>query len=187
MEHGVNLFFKEMGYQLCDGFSINTGWFTAGVQIRNVFDSPTEAFNPEKHTILFEFHQGALLRKELETVTVEILGVAEVGTVIARVTDVKTGTVNDLLTPNRNLKISGYKLKIVGDDPANGVYFIDENGNRTQVDPSDIVTNNPSELIVVIPALSAGTYKLEVTTQYSVGAILKSPRSTIFERMLTVV
>jgi hypothetical protein len=24
MEHAVNLFFKEMGYQLCDGFSVNT-------------------------------------------------------------------------------------------------------------------------------------------------------------------
>jgi hypothetical protein len=32
MEHAVNLFHSEMGYQLCDGFSVNTGWYTAGHQ-----------------------------------------------------------------------------------------------------------------------------------------------------------
>jgi hypothetical protein len=188
MEHGVNLFLNEMGYQLCNGFSINTGWFTASVHIRGVFDSPNETFNPEKHTILFEFHQGATLRKELENVTVEILGIAETGIMIAQVMDVKTGSVNDLLTPNHNLKINGDKLKIVGDNPANGVYFIDENGNRTQVDASDIIINNPSEVMIMIPALPSGTYQLEVTTQFSTGGsqTLKEPRSAVFDRILTV-
>jgi hypothetical protein len=189
MEHAVNLFLKEMGYQLCDGFSVNTGWFTASVHIRGVFDSPAESFNPEKHTVLFEFHQGATLRKELENVTVEILGVAETGIVIAQVFDVKTGSVNDLITPNRNLKITGEKLKIAGEDPANGVCFIDEQGTRTQVDASDVVTNNPSELIIVTPELTAGTYRLEVTTQFtgSGGKVLNEPRTAIFDRPLTVV
>jgi hypothetical protein len=188
MEHAVNLFLKEMGYQLCDGFSINTGWFTASVLIRGVFDSPAETFNPEKHTVLFEFRQGATLRKELENVTVEILGVAETGAMIVQVVDVKTGSVNDLLTPNRNLKIAGDKLKIIGDNPANGVYFIDEQEGRIQVEASDIVINNPSELIIVIPALSAGTYRLEVTTQYvgSGSKVLNEPRTAIFDRLLTV-
>jgi hypothetical protein len=114
--------------------------------------------------------------------------VAEIGTVIARVTDVKTGSVNDLLTPDRNLKISGYKLKIAGDDSANGVFFIDENGNRTQVDPTDIVSNNPSELMIIIPSLSQGTYHLEITTQYggNTKTFLKEPRTTVFDRILTV-
>ena len=63
---------------------------------------------------------------------------------IAQVFDVKTGSVNDLITPNRNLKITGEKVKIVGENPANGIYFTDEQGTRTQVDASDIVTNTPS-------------------------------------------
>ena len=82
MEHAVNLFLKEMGYQLCNGFSINTGWFTAVSQILGTFDSVTATYNDEKHSVVFEFHQGATLRKELENVTVEILGVAETGIVI---------------------------------------------------------------------------------------------------------
>ncbi|MDR1346909.1 MAG: DUF4469 domain-containing protein [Prevotellaceae bacterium] len=187
MEHAVNLWLKEMGYRLCDGFSINTGWFTAGVHIKGVFDSPGETFNPEKHTVLFEFHQGSLLRKELELVSIDILGVADSSLYISQVTDVKTGNVNDIITPNRNLRISGHRLKIAGGDEANGVYFVNQNTQeRTKVDVTDIVTNNPSELVIVTPALAAGTYRLEVTTQYGISVLLKEPRTAVFDKILTV-
>ena len=190
MKHAVELFLKEMGYRLCDGFSVNTGWFMASPSIRGVFDSPTEKFNPEKHSVLFQFNQGELLRNELSTVTVDILGVAESGAFIAQVTDVKSGTVNDLLTPNRNLKISGSKLKVTGEAPhETGVYFVDQATQvRTKVDESDMVTNNPGEVIVVIPALAAGSYQVEIATQYTGSAkLLKEPRVMLLNKPLTVV
>ena len=57
----------------------------------------------------------------------------------------------------------------------------------TKVDEADIVVNNPSELMIIIPALPAGTYQLEVTTQYSMGKQwLKEPRTSVFEKTLTV-
>jgi hypothetical protein len=187
MEHAVNLFLKEMAYNLCDGFSVNTGWFTAAAHIRGVFNSPEEHFDKTKHTLSFDFSQGATLRKELNTVTVEMLGVADASLHISQVTDVKTGSVNDLLTPNRNLKIAGSKLKIAGDNAANGIYFVNQTTQaRTQVEASDMVNNNPSELIIVIPALAAGTYKVEVTTQYAISSILKEPRTVSFDKALTV-
>ena len=40
MEHNVMLFLKEMAYQLMDGYSINTEYFTANAQVRGVFDKP---------------------------------------------------------------------------------------------------------------------------------------------------
>ena len=187
MEHAVNIFHREMGYNLCDRFSINTGWYTASVSIKGVFDSPTEKFNPGKHTVMFDFKQGTLLRKELGNVTVEITGVAVTAGFIGQVTDVKTGSINDLLTPGRNLRISGVKIKIDGDDPANGVFFINQDTQeRCAVDPSDIVNNNPSEVMIIIPELTAGAYRIEIVTQYSSGKNLKHPRTTAFERILTV-
>ena len=187
MQHGVELFLKEMAYLLCDGFSINTGYFTATPAIRGTFNSPNENFNADKHTILFQFNQGEELRKELASVEVEILGVAETGTEIMQVTDVKSGTGNDLLTPNRNLKVIGSKLKVAGDHADNGIVFINQTTQTAYpVDASDIVTNNPSELIIVIPAMPAGHYKLQVTTQYAVSSLLKAPRTAIFDKILTV-
>ena len=54
--------------------------------------------------------------------------------------DVKTGSVNDVITPNRNLRIKGFKLKLAGDNPAVGVFFINQLTNeRTKVEASEIV------------------------------------------------
>ena len=187
MEHAVNLWLKEMAYNLCDGFSINVGYFTATANIKGVFDSPNENFNPQKHTLLFDFTQGTLLRKEISSIDIDIIGLADTSLSIGQITDVKTSSVNDLLTINRNLKIAGSKIKIVGDNIDNGIYFVNQATQvRTKVDATDIVTNNPSELIIVTPNLSAGTYKVEITTQFAAGKELKEPRTTTFDRILTV-
>jgi hypothetical protein len=187
MHHAVDLFLEETAYLLCDGYSINTGFFTASVHIKGVFNSPNDTFDPNKHTIVFEFHQGEEMRERLSNIAVDILGVANSSLSIAQVTDVKTGSVNNLLTPYHNLKIAGYKIKIAGDNPDNSVYFHSiMEGYRVKVDASDIVVNNPSELIIVIPNLSAGTYKVEVTTQYGGTKPLKESRTCVFDKLLTV-
>ncbi|SEM58189.1 protein of unknown function [Chryseobacterium taichungense] len=188
MEHATELFLKEMAYQLCDGFSVNTGYFTASTTIRGVFDSPSETFNKDKHSIIFQFNQGEKLRAEIPNIEVNILGVAEASAVILQVTDVKSGSVNDLLTPGRNLKIVGSKIKVAGEDSSVGIYFVDTaTQERTKVEQSDIVTNNPSEVMVVIPQLAAGTYNLEVVTQFTQGALLKEVRTATLDKVLTVV
>ncbi|WP_346984734.1 DNA-binding domain-containing protein [Chryseobacterium sp. POE27] len=187
MEHATELFLKEMAYQLCDGYSINTGYFTANTTIRGVFDSPSETFNKDKHSIIFQFNQGEKLRAEIPNIEVNILGIAESSAVILQVMDVKSGSVNDLLTPGRNLKIVGSKIKVTGDDASVGVYFVDATTQeRTKVEQSDIVTNNPSEVMVVIPELAAGTYTIEVLTQYSGSQSLKEPRTATLDKQLTV-
>ncbi|MBN9337439.1 MAG: DUF4469 domain-containing protein, partial [Chryseobacterium sp.] len=145
MEHATTLFLKEMAYQLCDGFSVNTGYFTAGTQIRGVFDSPSETFSSDKHNILFQFNQGEKLRAEIPNIEVSILGIADSACSILQVTDVKSGSVNDLITPGRNLKISGNKIKVAGDNPNNGVFFVNSTTQeRVVVESNDMVTNNPS-------------------------------------------
>jgi hypothetical protein len=189
MEHAVELFHKEMAYRLCDGFSVNTGWYNASTHIKGVFTSITEVFNPEKHTVAVEFRQGVELRKELAMVSVAILGKADSGFFIAELADLWTGSVNDLLTPGRNARITGGKLKIEGDDPACGVYFVNQaDGSRTKVDAADIVENVNAHLLIIVPALATGTYRLEVTTQYTGGGgrLLNTPRTAVFDRLLTL-
>jgi hypothetical protein len=158
IQHAAELFFKEMAYLLCDGYSVNTCYFTASPLIKGVFNSPVENFNTEKHSVLFQFNQGEILRKELTSIEVEILGVAESGLSIAQVVDIKSGSVDDFLTPLRNMKIKGSKLKIVGDNLEVGIFFINQHTNQIfQVDTTDIVTNNPSELMIVIPELQVAS------------------------------
>ena len=188
MSHAVELFLKEMAYRLCDGFAVNTGYFTAVPVVRGVFLNPNETFDPQRHTLQFQFTQGELMRREIEDVEVEIMGVAESGLYIGQVEDMKSRTVNEVLTPGFNLRVTGTKLRVVGDKPGVGIFFRETATNTaTKVDEGDIVINNPSELMIIIPALPAGTYQLEVTTQYSMGKQwLKEPRTSVFEKTLTV-
>lgn len=186
MQHATELFLKEMAYQLCDGYSVNTGYFTANTQIRGVFDSPAETFKSDKHSLLFQFNQGERLRSEIPGIEVSIMGLADSSAAILQVKDMKSGTLNDTLTPGRNLKISGSKIKIAGEDAANGIFFINTATQvRTVVPADDMVDNNPSEVMIIIPDLAAGTYTLEIITQFS-STLLKTPRTAAFDKPLIV-
>jgi hypothetical protein len=41
-------------------------------------------------------------------------------------------------------------------------------------------------LIIVIPELDPGSYQLEIVTQFTTGAPLKTPCIIVFDRILTV-
>ncbi|MGV8137182.1 MAG: DUF4469 domain-containing protein [Mangrovibacterium sp.] len=116
-----------------------------------------------------------------------MMGSADSGPAIFQVTDVKTGSVNNLLSPNRSLKIKGRKIRVVGDNDETGIWFVNQlSGESIGVDPADLVINNPSELIIIIPELKAGTYKLQLSTRFSKHCVLRKPRTTVFEKELTV-
>jgi hypothetical protein len=188
MEHAVDLYLSEMVYLLCNGFTVNTGVFNVRPAIKGVFNKATEQFNPEKHKISFDFNQGLRLRREIANVSVEITGVSKVSFFIDEVVDIESESVNDLLTPKHNLRISGSKIRIDGENAENGVYFINQESKERVKVTSKMPVNKPSELMIVIPALAAGTYKLEVVTQYGGNSkqLLKEPRTAAFERILSV-
>jgi len=187
MEHNVMLFLNEMGYQLMNGYSVNTGYFTASAQVRGVFNNARETFDPKKHSVLFRFNQGDTLRKEIPNIKVLVTGVGETGIIISHVVDQKSGSVNDLLTPGGMLRIRGGKLRIAGDHPDAGVVFEDEAGNPFRVGQRDIVVNNPSELIVEIPALIPGRYRLVINTRFcGSSTLLKDIRTAVYEKIFTV-
>ncbi len=60
-------------------------------------------------------------------------------------------------------------------------------GEPVKVDASDLVVNNPGEIIAVIPGLDAGTYQARIITQFgSGGKNLKTPHSFTYSKDLTV-
>ena len=187
MQHNVEMFLKEMAFQLMNGFSVNTGYFTANAQVRGVFSHGREQFDPRKHSVLFRFNQGDILRKEIPKIAVQVVGKGESGIIISHVQDKKTGSVNDLITPGGALRIRGGKLKIAGANPDVGVYFEGDDGKRHKVGERDFIVNNPSELIVEIPQLTPGAYKLVISTQFSGSSTpLKEMRTAVYERIFTV-
>jgi hypothetical protein len=58
MQYATELFLKEMTYLLCDGYSVNTGYFTVDITTKDVFDTPKENFDPKKHSLAVQLAQG---------------------------------------------------------------------------------------------------------------------------------
>ncbi|MDR2783271.1 MAG: DUF4469 domain-containing protein [Treponema sp.] len=171
---------------IAEGGAVHFELFNAYPSIQGVFNGPDEAFDPAKHKVRINLHPGAALRSAVSQIKLKRVAAVLTGTVITSVVDVKSGTVNNKLTPGRDIKIAGAKLKIAGDDPSAGLYFVPAAGDPVKVDPTDIVVNNPAEVIAVIPALTAGAWRVRITTQYSSGKALKSPHTFTFDKDLTV-
>ena len=172
---------------IADGGAVHFDLFNAFPSIQGVFTSPDDGFDAARHKIRVNVHLGSALRSAVHGVRVKKIAAVVTGTIITSVLDVKSGTVNDTLTPGRDVKITGSKLKIAGEHTENGLYFVPASGDPVKVDPTDIVVNNPSEIIAVIPALATGTYRVRIVTQYSGSRDLKTSKTATYEKDLTVV
>ncbi len=64
MQYTVELFLKEMAYQLCDGYSVSTGYFTASARIKGVFSGPDDHYDPARHSLRFQITQVRCTRIE---------------------------------------------------------------------------------------------------------------------------
>ncbi|GHV53929.1 hypothetical protein FACS1894181_17820 [Bacteroidia bacterium] len=188
MQHAVELFFREMGFQMCNGYSVNlVGYITGHVGIKGVFNGVHDHFDGERHKVAFDFQTGATLRKVMPFIQVDVTGLADSGLKLLQIEDVASGSMNDQLTPGGILKVFGQKIKLAGDDPEVGIYFVGETTRaRVKVADNQIAVNAKSQLVFNVPVLTDGTYYLEVTTQYSGNTLLKAPRTFKFERELSV-
>jgi hypothetical protein len=181
---------KQVVYEIiADGGAVNTELFNAFPSIHGVFSSLDDTVNGTDRRVKINLHAGIVLRNAVKQVKTRRLTAIVTGTIITAVTDIKTGSVNNLLTPGRDIKIVGSKVKIAGDDPAVGLYFVRESdGAALPVDLSDLVVNHPGELIAVIPALAQGSYKVRLVTQFTTSGsrLLKTPHDVTFDKPLTV-
>ena len=177
LEHALKLFNRVTADLLLRGFSVNTGLFHAVPQFRGTIVNG--AWDPERNSIYVSFTQDKDLREAIAETSVDILGDKASGMYISGVKDAATQATDGTMTPGRNFTISGRLLKVAGEDPKVGITIRNEEAGETLL-PADMLTvNNPSQLVILVPAdLAPGEYTLTVTTQYTgSGTPLKTPRS----------
>jgi hypothetical protein len=184
----VRQFFDEAAYQLCDGFSVNTGYYSLHPRIGGTWQNELEHYDPVKHPVRFSFRALKPLRDLASHAEVLIEGVAETAGFIAEITDVTTEAVNETLTPGGMFALAGHKIKVAGNHADCGVYFVSavNPAQKTQVN-GHLADNTASRIVGIIPALAAGQWQAEVVTQFSSGAFtLKEPRTIRLTPELTV-
>jgi hypothetical protein len=172
----VRQFLDEVVYQLCDGFAVNLGYFSIHPAVGGLFKSEDES--PAGHPVTFRFRSRARLREIAKSVVVEVEKAKKPGR-IEGCFDLDSGETNGRLTPGGIFTLSGGKLKVAGDDPECGIYFVSalDPDKRFKV-ASRLAVNISSRLCGVVPAMPEGDYQIVIVSQYTVGGIpLKTPRS----------
>lgn len=178
----ITRFNRKTAEMATEGYNVNNGLVHIRPVIKGAFYGKT--WNPEVNQLVASITPGAALRKAIAETEVVILGEQPDMLSILSLTDSSTGSTDGTLTKGRNAEIKGGYLKIAGEDPACGISFTNvETDEVTGLDAADIVLNEPSRLLILVPAaLAAGEYRLTVTTQFTRGnqQLLKQPRSATF-------
>jgi hypothetical protein len=158
-------------------------------RIGGTWESPADPIDPAKHPVRFSFRALKPLRDLAAHIEVLIEGVADGAGFIADITDVTTEAVNESLTPGGMFALAGHKIKVAGDKPECGVYFVDSTNPAQKIKVAGhLADNTASRIVGIIPALAAGQWRAEVVTQYSGGTqtMLKTPRTLEGKSLLTV-
>ena len=151
---------------VAEGDAINTPLFNAQPSISGVFDSASDSFNPSRHQVKINLSAGKSLRDAISKVKTKKVQVAEVAPILNEVKDIVSGTVNDRLSKNSVVEITGARLKFLPEVATNGIFLVMSNGTETKL--TTVIDNKPARLMAMIPAAQAtGVYSLEVRTTYS--------------------
>ncbi|WP_161531156.1 DNA-binding domain-containing protein [Riemerella anatipestifer] len=183
----ITRFNRKASELVLNGYSVNTGLVYMRPAIKGVFYDKT--WDKEKHSVYVNVNQGLDLRKAVADTKVEILGEQSSPMSVFSITDKATSKADGTLTKGKNAEIKGTYIKIDGDNLKNGIVFKNlDNQNEVKLLAEHIVLNEPSRLLILVPAnLEAGNYELSITTQYSNGkTVLKEPRTEVLSTPIVI-
>ncbi|MDR2553373.1 MAG: DUF4469 domain-containing protein [Treponema sp.] len=184
VEHAT-VFINEVVYQLLDGFSVQLGGFCSlHTRISGTYHGANDHIGAENLHVAFRTLRR--LKELLLKVSIENEGLAGDGAYIDEILDIHSEAVNSILTPGNMVQILGHKIKVEGDDPECGVWFVSQADSARIKITEHLGNNRNNELLGLIPPLTTGTYKVEVVTRFTHGTALKEPRTIKAEPVLTV-
>jgi hypothetical protein len=173
---------------LLQGRNVSNGLVHMRLSIKGITYDKT--WDRKRNPIHLVISQSKDLREAIADTIVEIMGEHPEPTAIYTVTDLSTGKVDGTITRRFNAEIKGTYIRVVGDDPACGIYFYNEERQEEyKLENVNIVLNDPSKILILVPEeLEPRTYELRIVTQFTHGGILlKNPRTIAFSIPVTVI
>jgi hypothetical protein len=182
----IKQFLDECAYQLCDGFALNLLYYSIHPNIGGTFNSEKEAHDPKKNPVSFRFGIRLPLRNLVKHITVDITGVADGNAFIDEFIDRDVDSVNGFFTPGNMFCINGNKIKLAGDDPGCGVFFVPVEDPSKAVKVTRIGENSSSTITGIAPGTNYQFNRIEIRTQYTGSTVtfLKTPRSIVSDFIL---
>ena len=161
---------------LRQGFSLDTGLFTARVNLRGAFAGFDDAFDPRRHSLHLRLGAAAGFKKRVLRSLKPVRGPdTRQGPSITYVTDYTTGDRNGRLTPGGLLEIKGRGLIYDRDRQDCGFFLAAERpgppaGKKYR--PAGVERLTDRTALIRLPAsLPAGVYYIEVKRQYMASTV----------------
>jgi len=156
----------EVVYQLMDGYAVTNGYYTMRLNIGGSFDSVHEAHDHDKHPIEFRFTARNKLRALAREIAVEVEGLADANGYIDTFTDTEENSVNDIYRPGNMFVIHGFKIRIAGDHPGVGVYFVPIDNPDAAAMVTRLGENAPSRVTGIALQTGYRHNRIEVRTMF---------------------
>ena len=164
----VQLYYDEAAYLLCDGYAINNGYYSIYPNIGGTFNSTKDVHDRKNNPVSFRFSIRRNFRRLIGNIDVEIDGLADTNGYIDTYTDIEENSENGTFLPGNQFAICGSRIKVAGDDPDTGVFFVPIEDPAKAVKVTRIAENLPSKIIgVVPPTIEYLLYRIEIRTKYS--------------------
>ena len=173
--YNIKRFFQETAYQLCDGYTVNTDYFSIYPNLGGLLKSPHEKPTPKNNPLSFRLRPHKLMREMGETIEVYVDGEADDNAYIETFIDTEEHIVNEGYRPGNMFIIHGSKIKIDGSHPDIGLFLAPEGGSEL-IKVERISENTASKITGVMPSTSHSSNNLIIRTQYAGNHILKEPR-----------
>jgi len=170
---------EEIIRQLMDGFTVNLGLFSLYFNVGGTFKTEHETPDHKNHPLTLRIRVHSSFAKLLGGVHVEVEGFADNTGCIDLYIDEEVGDEHHIYVPGNMFILYGQKIKIFGDDPSVGVYFVPVDPTGTAVKVTRIIENTPTKIVGIAPQTNFLHNRIEVRTQFvgSGNTSLKSPRT----------
>lgn len=169
--------------RLADAYAVDDGISRMQLKVKGGFDSDSENFSTEKHSVEIALHPTSDAKKYFEKLRPVIRQGNSKKPVITGIYDVKSKS-GDTLTKGGYLEIRGTGMKICGDNENVGLYFenTEDSSDIVKVSADELGQNVGSTLACVVPSeLKSGTYRIKVVTQFMNGKTFrKTPQEAVF-------
>jgi hypothetical protein len=172
----IELYHAEEIYQICDGYAVDNGWYTLYANIGGAFESPGDTHDPEKHRITIRISLRKRLKNIIKNIKIILEGIADTNGHINYLEDQEEhDAAHNLFVPGNMVAIHGSKIKVAGDHPGNGVYFVPVDDPSRAVKMARLGDNNPARITGIAPKTEFTRNRIEIRTQFT-GASDKFPK-----------
>lgn len=155
---------------LSENRNVNLPFGNFRLSIQGTFSNSSDSFDESRHGVSISVAPPSSLSVKLGAQGFEKIVQASPAPILIEFEDTGSGTFNSTVTPGNIGRIRGLKLKVDTAKAEDGVFFVPAGGGAAVKVPA-LANNKAGEVMFLIPALAAGTYRLEVRVAYTAANI----------------